>query len=61
VPFLTNSLPLEEGEELILEVAEKMRKEATPAKRSWLDAMKDDEKKTSIKNKQAQSDGVRIA
>ena len=38
-PFLINSEPLEEGEELILETVEKAKKE--PTKRSWRDADKD--------------------
>ena len=40
-PFLVNFEPLEGGEELILEVAEKAKKE--PAKRSWRDAEKERE------------------
>ena len=43
VPWMTNSLPLEEGEELILEVGEKMT-QAKHVKRSWRDAVKDNEK-----------------
>lgn len=46
VPFLTNVHPLEACEELILEVVEKT-KEAKPVKRSWRDAVKDDEKATA--------------
>jgi hypothetical protein len=48
VPFLTNFLPLEDCEELILEVVEKT-KEAKPVKRSWRDAVKDDEKAAANK------------
>ncbi len=50
VPFLTNSLPLEDCEELILEVVEKT-KEAQPVKRSWRDAVKDDEREASRKKR----------
>jgi hypothetical protein len=50
VPFLTNVHPLEACEELILEVVEKT-KEAKPVKRSWRDAVKDDEKATAKNTK----------
>jgi hypothetical protein len=55
VPFLTNSLPLEDCEELILEVVEKT-KEAQPVKRSWRDAVKDDEKEAARTKRKEQSD-----
>ncbi len=42
VLFLTNSLKLVTGEELVLEVTEKRKK--PEAKRSWRDAMRDEEK-----------------
>ena len=49
VPFLKNSRPLEEGEELILEVFEKT-KDARTAKRTWRDVMKDDERSAKGRN-----------
>ena len=44
VPFLTNTLELEEGEELILEVREKVSTRQ-PAKRTWKEVYKAEEKK----------------
>ena len=44
VPFMTNSVPLEEGEELILRIEEK--KQPTPKKRSWRDEVKDAERQS---------------
>ena len=46
VPFLTNSLEVDEGEELILEVREKTQVEKA-TKRTWKDAVKDAEKANS--------------
>ena len=43
VPFLTNSIEVDEGEELILEVREKTHEEKA-TKRTWRDAVKDEEK-----------------
>ena len=43
MPFLTNSINLEEGEELLLEIAATTKKQ-TIAKRSWRDAAKAEEK-----------------
>jgi hypothetical protein len=44
MPFLSNSIPLEEGEELLLEIAATANKQTTTAKRSWRDAVKLEEK-----------------
>ena len=43
VPFLTNSIEVDEGEELILEVREATKK-AEKRERTWRDAVKDEEK-----------------
>ncbi len=43
MPFLSNSIPLEEGEELLLEIAATTNKQ-TIAKRTWRDAEKAEEK-----------------
>ena len=53
VPFLTNCEELQQGEELILEISEK-QKNTTPAKRSWRDAMREEEKENK---KQALQEG----
>ena len=50
VPFLTNSEELEEGEELILEIAERIPKQ-TPTKRSWKDVLRQEEKEKDIKKR----------
>ena len=42
IPFLTNAVDLDEGEELIMEVSEK--KKENRGKRTWKDAWKDEEK-----------------
>ena len=42
-PFLTNSIQLERGEELVLEIAEKIKKQSQPRDRSWRDVMKEGE------------------
>ena len=42
IPILTNSIDLEEGEELLLETTAKIKKQ-TIAKRSWRDAGKAEE------------------
>ena len=55
VPFLINSLDLEEDEQLILEVDEKRDKEAK--KRGWKEAFKEDEKKTKLAKAQS-NDGA---
>ena len=47
VPFLTNSMPLEDGEELIFEIPEKPQKEEK--KRTWKDALKTEEKERAKK------------
>jgi len=39
--MLTNSMPLKEGEELILEIAAKGKKDDSNVKRTWRDAHKD--------------------
>ena len=44
VPFLTNEVEVEEGEELILEVAEKVSVERTPTKRTWRQAVQEQER-----------------
>ena len=49
VPFLTNSSALEEGEELILEIAEKATQ--LKPKRSWIEAQKAEERATEKKKK----------
>ena len=54
VPFLTNTEEVLQGEELIMEISEK-RKEPKVSKRSWRDAMRDDE---IVQKKQA-SKGVK--
>ena len=53
VPFLTNSEEVMEGEELILEVSEK-RTDPKTTKRSWRDAMKDQDREEE-KNKRKAS------
>ena len=55
VPFLINSLDLEEDEQLILEVDEKRDKEAK--KRGWKEAFKEEEKKTKLAKAQS-NDGA---
>ena len=50
VQFLTNSVDLLEGEELILEVPEKKPKQAAP-KRTWRHALKEDEAKDQNKKR----------
>ena len=49
VPFLTNSMDLEKGEELVMQLIEKA-KQAAP-KRSWRDAEKDLEKDLALEKK----------
>jgi hypothetical protein len=44
-------LPLEDCEELILEVVEKTKEAPRHVKRSWRDAVKDDEKDTAAQQK----------
>ena len=44
VPCLTNSIALVEGEELVLEIAERRKKNSTPQKRSWREVVKEDDK-----------------
>ena len=52
VPFLTNSLEVDEGEELILEVREKTQVERA-TKRTWRDAVKEaNQKKEATSSKQ---------
>ena len=52
VPFLANTVMVEEGEELILQIGEKEKKERP--KRTWQDAMKEDLRNDSkLKLKQA--------
>ena len=50
MPFLTNSIGLEENEELILEVIEKTPKQLK--QRSWKDASKEDEAAKEKREKQ---------
>jgi len=45
VLFLTNTVDVDEGEELVLEVTEKTAKGHAPTKRTWVHAFKDEEKK----------------
>ena len=45
VPFLTNTMPLEDGEGLIMEIEEKTRTATTPNKRTWRDAEKEKQRK----------------
>ena len=51
VPFLTNSLEVYEGEELILEVREGTQK-AEKRERTWRDAVKEAKKKEATSSKQ---------
>ena len=59
VPFLTNNVPVEEGEELILEIGEKEKK--TAPKRSWQSAMKDEEMAAAKAAKNAKKEEKRAA
>jgi hypothetical protein len=43
VPFLSNSRDLDKGEELVLELAERKKKNSTPQKRGWRDIVKEDD------------------
>ena len=44
VPFSSNSRALVAGEELVLEIAERRKKNSTPQKRSWREVVKEDDK-----------------
>ena len=51
VPFLTNSLEVDEGEELILEVREKT-KDKVATKRTWKDDVKNEERSNKVRKEQ---------
>jgi predicted DNA-binding antitoxin AbrB/MazE fold protein len=53
--LLTNSMPLKEGEELILEIRGKEKKEVVPAKRGWRDAQRDADKDAEKNSKRAKA------
>ena len=51
VPFLTNSIEVHEGEELLLEVREKSHHKVA-TKRTWRDELHDEERKMRKKDKE---------
>jgi hypothetical protein len=53
VPFLTNTIELEEGEELFLEVLDKSTVKKEPQKRTWRNAFIDQEKQQKQKDEAA--------
>jgi hypothetical protein len=60
-PFLTNIIPLEKGEELILKISEKLDKKKPEKKRNWRDAANDADKADKAKDSAERSDARKAA